>query len=195
MKGFIKKVSLVMLTGIVGFGLIAPVSSISAKEQPQPNEVTSHDEYTYVYKGVEFTGSTPLTEEALKNMYDDAMGYSPDSGIFVNDPGTGQVKVVPPTYRTVKNTAIKAAAEIVTLYLISRMPSKARKTALGTWIIGKFSQWTSKIKTSYIGSWVTSSYSNVENARVYHATLVHYKKKNYTKPESIEYWDISQWYY
>lgn len=115
-------------------------------------------------------------------------------GIFAENPGSSQVKVVAPYYRTYKNTGYKAAAELTTIYIISKLPKKMKETAFGTWVIGKFQGWASKTKTTYVGSWVTSSWSNSKNKRVYHATLVHYEKSNYTKPKSVQYWDVSAWY-
>jgi len=69
-----------------------------------------------------------------------------------------------------------------------------KEKAFGVWILNKVTGFSKKIKTTYVGSWVTSTYSSSQGKRVYHATLVNYKKSNYTQPLSVQYYDVSQWY-
>lgn len=169
-----------MIASILSLSIITPVSAQKNSNYENGNNFI----YTYEYNGIEFTGDTELSEEELKSIYDDVMNTSVQSslnekntgiGLFALDPGSTQVKVVPPYYRTYKNTGWKVASELITAYLISKMPKKVKGTAFGIWIAGKLQGWASNVKSTYVGSWVTSSWSPSANKRVYHATLVHYK--------------------
>lgn len=194
MKRHITRFVSIMLVSVLSLSLLNPASaneleSLSNEDTPL---------YSYEYKGIEFTGDTELSQDELEIMYNDIINPSSNSNgeitTFAEDHGSSMVRVVPPYYRTYKNTGYRAAAELTTLYLISKTPKKLKRTTLGIWIIGKFQGWTNAIKPTYVGSWISSSWSNYQNKRVYHATLVHFKKSNYTSPTSVQYWDVSQWY-
>lgn len=195
MKKKLKKLTLFLITTLVSLSIITPVS---AQKNIINNE--TNPEYIYNYNGVEFIGDTELSEEQLKSMYENAMNANLDLlskestfETFAEVPGSSQVKVIPPYYRTYKNTGAKIAAELISFHIVNKVPKKIRTTAFGSWVLNKIQGWAT-IKTTYVGSWVTSSWSNYQNKRVYHATLVHYKNSNYTSPKTIQYYDVSHMY-
>lgn|SRR5690606_20179110 len=147
--------------------------------------------FIYEYNGIEISGDTKLSEEQIINMYNAAMNEKVD--IMGVDPGNTQVIVIPPMYKTYKNTGAKAAAELLSAYIIKKAPEKAKKSTFGAWVLNKLTGWA-KVETTYVGMWTTSSYSSYEQKRVYHNTLVHYKNSNYTTPKSIQYWEATHWW-
>src|SRR5699024_1521502 len=137
----------------------------------------------------------------LELMYNEAMNANinplsveSNFGTFAEDPGSNQSTVVAPYYRTYKNTGAKIAADAVVTYLVNKVPKKVKTTALGSWVLSRFQGWAEPIKTTYVGSWITSSWSNYQNKRIYHATLVHYNNSNYTSPKTIQYYEVTHMY-
>ncbi|MBP3040969.1 hypothetical protein J9303_15910 [Bacillaceae bacterium Marseille-Q3522] len=152
--------------------------------------------YKYEYNGIEFSGDTVLTQDQLKNMYNDVFATTNSLGgeIMVLDPGSGQVRVVGPVYRTYSNATFRAVADFITFYTVMRAPRPIRTSAFGAWVLNKIQGWVKIIQPTYVGSWVTSSWSNWHNKRVYHETLVHYANSNYTQPTKVQYYDVTNWW-
>lgn len=175
---------------VFGLSLLSPpVFAESSQEEEQI--------FIYEYNGIEFSGNVELTQEQLSNMYAEVMGSPTESseiGVMGRNPDGSTVIVVKPTYRTYKNKGAKAAAELLSAYIISKAPKPVKTSVFGGWVLTKLSGWANAIKPTYVGAWVTSSWSRAENKRLYFNTLVHYKKSNYTQPKSVQYWESTSWW-
>ncbi|MED4035793.1 hypothetical protein ABEU98_30720 [Priestia megaterium] len=201
-----KKILLTSMVSTLCLGLVSPAFAAESNQSRQSvssqlDQENTEPEYTYTYNGIEFTGNYELTTDELRTLYVQSLALeakttspSDDVSVEVNDPGTGQVQVVKPYYRTYTNKTQKEVANAITSYLLSKIPSPVKGNVVGIWVVGKITQWTNVIKQTYVGSWITSSYVTSKKKRVYHATLVHYKNSNYTTPISVQYYDVTQWY-
>lgn len=162
----------------------------------------STKEYSYTYKGVEVSGTYPLTANDLEKMYNEALNPLVGSNsvttsestftIFGADSGGSYLSVIPPMYKTYTNKTEKAIADLITAAVINKAPysSRIKQTTFGAWVIARISVWTNGIKPTYVGSWVSSSWDNYYGERRYKQTLVHYNKSNYTDIKSIQYYDV-----
>lgn len=197
MKKIAARFVLIMMISVLSLSFLNPASASELELSPN-KDIPDTPVYSYVYNGVEFTGGYELSQEELKNMYFETVGSSGDLNdeitTFAENDGSSSVMVTPKYYRTYKNTGAKAAAELTTIFLISKMPKPVKTSTLGIWVLGKLQGWSSSIKTTYVGSWISSSWSSYQNKRIYHATLVHYTNSNYTTPISVQYYDVSQYY-
>lgn len=192
-----KKVILAVMSAVIGLSVAS--SSAFAEEKrviPVNEEIELPNElepvFTYEVNGIEFSGNVELTQEQLNSMYREATRGGIQ--VFIPDNGGSSIMEVPPVYRTYKNAGKKAAAELITAYIISKTPKPIRKATWGAWVLNHLSRWVDIIKPSYVGSWVSSSYSYAEKKRLYYNTLVHYKNKDYTGPTSVQYWESTAYW-
>ncbi|RHW40329.1 hypothetical protein D1B31_12310 [Neobacillus notoginsengisoli] len=200
-----KKLFSTVLAFVVGLGIVSPVFAEQNFEalDSDIDEITNEFQepnFIYHYNGIEFSGNEALTDRELSELYNNLMRDSTEIreedeiSLLGNDPGSSFVRVISPMYKTYSNRDVKYAAEIITIYLVSKAPSPIRTTALGTWILTKMSGWVNLITPSYVGAWTSSSYDNYTGQRRYYETLVHYKYSNYTTPLSVQYYDVTSWW-
>ena len=71
-------------------------------------------------------------------MYAEVMG-SPTESSEIGVMGGSTVIVVKPTYRTYKNKGAKAAAELLSAYIISKAPKPVKTSVFGGWVLTKLS--------------------------------------------------------
>ncbi|KSU88897.1 hypothetical protein A2U94_15060 [Bacillus sp. VT 712] len=185
-----KKIITYSLASTLILGSATPIAAQS-KEQEETivaNE-SEQQEFTYIYKDIEFTGNVQMSEEQLEGLYNNAVSPEPTFTTFGADSGLGYVSVISPKYVTYKNTTTKWAAELIVAYLVSKAPTKIASAVFGSWTLGKIQGWASSIGPTYVGAWVSTSY--VSGQRRYYETLAHYKNSNYTSPKSVQYYDVT----
>ncbi|MEK5217773.1 hypothetical protein [Psychrobacillus sp. FSL H8-0487] len=194
-KILIPFLSLVLTVSVVTL----PVYASKGESVVPLDEALTQEQFSYSYEGINFSGSTPLTEEELKNLYDGVVNVSPTEqtiGTFAEDNGDTTVTVVPPAYQTFNHTYVAATASFFLGYYVQKVAGIKNGEKFRLWANAMLSTWVAThIGSHYSGSWITSSWSNYQQKRIYHATLVHFAKSNYTQATDVEYYDVSQWYY
>ncbi|GIN40096.1 MULTISPECIES: hypothetical protein [Heyndrickxia] len=195
----LKKLIPVSLATIMSISMVSPTLADTINTNTSNTDLSVVDsisaEYSYIYKGVEITGNIPLNDVEISNIYNSALNKNTSGGPVIYGPieGGSWVYEVPPTYRSYSNAWVGEAANLIVAYILKGVPKKVTDNVFANWVFTKMLGWA-KASPSYVGSWVTSSWSNYDNRRNYHATLVHYSDSSYSQPLSIQYFECNYWF-
>lgn len=185
-------VSLLLCGCMVSSVLLTPVqgAQVNKKQIDLSTSIELSDLDTVEYTDKENVYKYGTADNYLQ--WSDFAGVSDNynEGIMIlSDPGSGSDAkiIVKPIYRTYQNKTVKAAAEVMTAYIVSKLPGKITKNPLLNWFVTKMTKLTDGIKPTYVGSWVWES----QGSR--YVTLVHYKDDSYSEPIDVQIIDITNW--
>lgn len=185
-----KIVNLLVCTCMVSSILLIPAQAAQTnqKQEESSTSIELSDLDTVEYVDEENVYKYGIADNYLQwGDFKNVLDNSNDGTMTLYEPSIGSnvTIVVQPIYRTYKNTGLKAAAEIITAYLVSKLPGKITKNPLLNWCVEKMTDFSSAIKTTYVGSWVWESDGDE------YVTLVHYKDSTYKDPIKVEIINIT----
>lgn len=202
-----KKILSLMLSSALLLSVTPSFAKANENTEDTTIPVQSQEEYTYNFNGVEITSNVELSDEEVESVYNEAVAPKNASSMIPNSSNLGGSAITPfadedgggtrteiaPYYRTYKNTTINEAKNLIFAYMMKKIPKKITDNVFANWLIVRLNKW-SDVDPTYVGSWASSAWSNYDNRRNYHATLVHYAKSNYTSPKSVQYYQCNSWF-
>lgn len=176
------------------------------------------EEYHYTYKRLKINSNVELQEDRLDEIYTNIMSTtnkkinkneierynlisdstlkSLNKDIVINTPinGGGSTLLYGPKYKDFNNRGTRIAAEIVSAWFATKVPTKLTKNTMFNFIFNRFTNWSSNIKDTYTGAWIYKSYSNYYGLYIKYGTLVHYSSSSHKTPINVEYYEIEKMY-
>ncbi|ADC52339.1 hypothetical protein BpOF4_21719 (plasmid) [Alkalihalophilus pseudofirmus OF4] len=164
------------------------------------NEIIEEEDvyqYEYEYKGITFTGTTPLSDEHLESLYqstkvaEEQMQVEDGFGVMsIPGGGNGGTITHGPVRRTFTNATKGEVIDVMIAYIASRVPATISKNFWYNWAFNRFTGWA-RPGTTYISYWnwrVRDSYP----ARGYYdySTIAHHNS-TYTQTLAVDYFRVN----
>lgn len=188
-----KIMQMTALTCAVALGAI---NTSSAYAQSNHQEIISDKkvkEYTYTYKGIEFSGFTPLSEKQLEAFYNSLTASSSEITTY-QIPNENSAEIVyGPKYDSFTNGLEKELANIIVSWVVSKIPTPIKTNVLVNWTIAKLTNFAQNtFQPVYVGYWVWMVQDSDYKSDIYYETVVNYTDSTYKKTKSVQYYEIDR---